>query len=205
MKTNETVKCTHLGCTDIVSADCILPSCDIDPEAIKIVMITECPPESIEDYFYTSDNSFYMQTTLHAFKDAGFNVSTVKEIIDMGVYLTTAVKCTKTQYAISTETIESCSYILEKELSLFTNARVYMLMGDVAIKAFNFIAKRQTKKKAIPSGSTYKIRHQEFFYNDKRIFPSYVMTGYNYLIEKSKRYMVADDLKRAFASIIVKD
>ena len=74
-------------------------------------------------------------------------------------------------------------------------------MGDVAIKAFNYIAKRTSGKKAIPNGSTYKIRKAEFFYKDKRVFPSYLQTGKNYLIEKSKRTMIAEDIKNALASI----
>lgn len=38
--------------------------------------------------------------------------------------------------------IKTCSYLLEKELALFPNVKVYMLMGDVAIKAFNNISRR---------------------------------------------------------------
>ncbi|WP_269852103.1 hypothetical protein [Methanosarcina horonobensis] len=78
-----------------------------------------------------------------------------------------------------------------------------MLMGDVAIKAFNYISKRLTGKNTTPSGSTYKIRKGQFFYNEKRVFPSYVQTGQNYLIEKSKRTMIAEDLAEA-AKIIGK-
>ncbi len=67
-------------------------------------------------------------------------------------------------------------------------------MGDVAIKAFNYISKRQSGKNVIPAGSTYKIRKNEFYYQGKRVFPSYAQTGQNYLIEKSKREMIAEDL-----------
>ena len=34
--------------------------------------------------------------------------------------------------------------------------------------------------------STYKLRDSEFYFNDVRIIPSYIMTGANILIEKSK-------------------
>jgi uracil-DNA glycosylase len=84
-----------------------------------------------------------------------------------------------------------------KELSYFNNVKVYMLMGDVAIKAMNYIWKRQRGKRIIPAGSTYKIRQEKFYINDKRVFPSYLQTGGNYLIEKSKRNMIAEDLKEA--------
>jgi hypothetical protein len=58
------------------------------------------------------------------------------------------------------------------------------------------IAKKNTKKNVIPSESTYKIRKNEYFYGDIRVFPSYIMTGGNILIEKSKVAMVTDDIKQ---------
>jgi len=70
-------------------------------------------------------------------------------------------------------------------------------MGDTAIKAMNYIAKRDTGKRLIPSGSTYKIRKDKYFYRQVRVFPSYLQTGKSYLIEKSKRKMIAEDIKAA--------
>lgn len=74
-------------------------------------------------------------------------------------------------------------------------------MGDVAIKALNYIAKRQTGEKVIPSGSTYKIRKNEYFYRGMRVFPSYLQTGKSFLIEKSKQKMIAEDIKAAIDSV----
>jgi uracil-DNA glycosylase len=62
---------------------------------------------------------------------------------------------------------------LEKELNLFPNSKVFMLMGDVAIKSINAIARRVGEKAAIPAGSTYKIRGQEYTWHHRRLFPSY--------------------------------
>jgi uracil-DNA glycosylase len=70
-------------------------------------------------------------------------------------------------------------------------------MGGTAIKALNCIAKRKTGKRIIPTGSTYKIRKNKYFYNQLRVFPSYLQTGKSYLIEKSKRKMIAEDIKTA--------
>ena len=72
-------------------------------------------------------------------------------------------------------------------------------MGDVAIKALNYISVRQIGKRVIPTGATYKLRHNHFYFRDKRVFPSYMPAGKSFLIEKSKRVMVAEDLKNAFA------
>ena len=88
-------------------------------------------------------------------------VSCIQDILDLGVYLTTAVKCGKTGYGIKASTIKACSLILEQELALFPNVKVFMLMGDVAIKAFNDIARRAGEGRVIPAGFTYKIRGQE--------------------------------------------
>ena len=69
-----------------------------------------------------------------------------------------------------------------------------MLMGDVARKAFNMITKKATGKNAIPAISTYKLRNSEIYYKGIRVMPSYIMTGGNILIEKSKVTMAAEDI-----------
>jgi hypothetical protein len=48
-------------------------------------------------------------------------------------------------------------YYAKKELALFPCAEVLMLMGDVAIKALNYVAKRAGERRVVPAGSTYKI------------------------------------------------
>lgn len=64
----------------------------------------------------------------------------------MGIYITNAVKTPKTEYAIARSTIEDSLPYLEKELALFPNKKVIMLMGDVAKKAFNMITKKSPRK-----------------------------------------------------------
>lgn len=112
-------------------------------------------------------------------------------------FFTTAVKCGKTGYGIKTSTIKECSLILEKELALFPDVKVFMLMGDVAIKAINYIAISAGEKRVIPGGSTYKIRRQEYYFRGKRVFPSYLQAGPSFFIEKSKRRMIAEDFANA--------
>jgi len=130
--------------------------------------------------------------------DAGYDVSSIDDIIDLGVYITTAIKCAKIEYSVPTSVIKTCSEILEKEINLFPNVKAYILNSDVAIRAFNYISKRTIGDKAIPNGSTYKIRHNEFYYKNRRVFPSYILTGKNLFIEKSKRKMIAEDIRNAF-------
>jgi len=164
-------------------------------------MISEAAPAGLDDYYYAEGNPLFAQTTVQAFNDAGADVSSMQDILDLGVYLTTAVKCGKTGYGIETSTIKECSLILEKELALFPNVQVFMLMGDVAIKAVNYIAKRAGEGRVIPAGSTYKIRGQEYFFQGKRVFPSYLQAGPSFFIEKSKRRMIAEDIAAALSLI----
>jgi len=80
---------------------------------------------------------------------------------------------------------------------LFPNVKVLMLMGDVAIRAINYIARGAGEERVIPAGSTYKIRGQEYFFRGKRAFPSYLQAGPSFFIEKSKRRMIAEDISTA--------
>jgi uracil-DNA glycosylase len=169
------------------------------PDEIHTVMISEAAPASSEDYYYAEGNPLFQQTTVQAFRDAGADVSSIQDILDLGVYLTTAVKCGETGYGIKAATIRECSLILERELALFPNVEVFMLMGDVAIRAVNYIAKRSGEGRVIPAGSTYKIRGQEYFFRGKRALPSYLQAGPSFFIEKSKRKMIAEDITTALS------
>ncbi len=197
MIVSKSIKCVDFPCKDVDKSGYIIPDIEIDPRKIRVVMIAEAPPTEKADYFYEHGKPFYIQTILLAFNDAGFKVSSMGDIIDLGVYITTAVKCSKTQYAISLDSIKNCARLLEKETGLFPNLKAYILGGDVAIKSMNHIWQKQTGKKVITPGSTYKIRSQKFEINGIRVFPSYTPAGKNFLIEKSKRRMVAEDIKEA--------
>jgi uracil-DNA glycosylase len=202
MKVSDKIKCAQFPCTDVEKNNYMIPSADIDTGKVRILMVTEAPPAEKPDYFHAPGNPAYLQTIVQVFKDAGYDVSSMRGILNLGVYITTAVKCGKTQYAVSPDTMTNCSQLLEKEIALFPDIRVYMLMGDVAIKMMNNIWKKQTGKKVIPAGSTYKIRNQAYFLGDKRVFPSYTPAGQNFLIEKAKRKMVTEDVREAMKSLI---
>ena len=174
---------------------------NIEPETIQAIMINEVVPSCPEDDFYGKPDSAYMSTTIPLFRKAGIEVNSIQDILDHGIYITNAVKTPKSEYAVSKESIEDSLPYLEKELALFPNVKVIMLMGDVAKKAFNMICKKATKKNAVPSISTYKLRNTEIFYNGIRIMPSYIMTGQNILIEKSKFEMASKDIETMYRLI----
>lgn len=174
---------------------------NIEPETIRAIMINEVVPSCPEEDFYRKQDSAYMSTTIPLFRKAGIEVNSIQDILDHGIYITNAVKTPKSEYAVSKESIEDSLPYLEKELALFPNVKVIMLMGDVAKKAFNMICKKATKKNAVPSISTYKLRNTEIFYNGIRIMSSYIMTGQNILIEKSKFEMASKDIETMYRLI----
>jgi len=199
MLVNEHVGCERFPCADVKHELYIVPGVEVDASRISIVMISEAAPPDPGDYYYADGKPLFQETTVQAFRDAGADVSSIMGILDLGVYLTTAVKCGKTDYGIKAVTIKECSGILEKELALFPDVKAYILMGDVAIKAVNYIAKRAGEKRVVPAGSTYKIRKGEYFFRGKRAFPSYLHAGPSFFIEKSKRTMIAEDIAAALA------
>ena len=199
MKISEAVNCLDFSCLDTCPVGYVIPEIDLEPADVSILMISEAAPEKPADYFYAGPEALFARTTLLAFQEARAKVSTVKDILDLGVYLTTAVKCAKTGYAIATQSVQHCSFLLEKEIALFPNVKAYLLMGDVAIQAINMIAKRNGEPRVIPSGSTYKIRGGDFHYRSARAYPSYLQAGPSFFIEKRKRKMIAEDIATALA------
>ncbi len=202
MGINEHIKCTQFPCKDANHRSYAIPDKALDPEKISIIMISEATPPNLNDYYYSRGSPLFQRTTVQAFRDAGANVASIKDVIKIGVYLTTAIKCGKTGYSIQTSTIEECSRILEEELSQFPNVRAFMLMGDVAIKAINFIAKRAGERRVIPAGPTYKIRKGEYYFQGRRAFPSYLQAGPSFFIEKVKRKMIAEDIAAALTVVL---
>ena len=177
-----------------IASDIYLNDIDIDPLTIKAIMINEVVPADPVQDFYGAPDTDYLKTTIPLLQGAGTAVSSIQDILQLGIYITNAVKAPKTEYVIDKSSIENSLPYLEAELSLFPNIKVIMLMGDVAKKAFNMITKKATKKNAIPAVSTYKLRSSEIYYEGIRVMPSYIMTGGNILIEKSKVTMATEDI-----------
>ena len=167
---------------------------NIESEKIRAIMINEVVPVDSDDDFYVKPDSAYMSTTIPLFRKAGIEVKSIQDILNLGIYITNAVKTPKSEYVVSKDSIEESLPYLEKELELFPNLQVVMLMGDVAKKAFNLISKKATGKNAVPGISTYKLRNTEILHKGWRILPSYIMTGQNILIEKSKFKMASEDI-----------
>jgi uracil-DNA glycosylase len=199
MQISKCIGCKDFPCIGVNHECYLIPDIEVQPKDVSMIMISEAAPADPADYYYAGGDALFEQTTVLAFQDAGAEVASIQDILDLGVYLTTAVKCGKVGYTIKAAPIKNCSLILEEELALFPNVQAYMLMGDVAIKAVNYIARRAGEGRAIPAGSTYKIRGQEYLFRGARAFPSYVQAGPAFFVEKSKRRMIAEDIAQALS------
>ena len=174
----------HIRMTDV----------DLDPAAIRAVMINEVVPADPAQDFYASPEADHAATALALFRQAGVEAESLADLLNRGMYITNAVKTPKTAYAVETAAFEESLPILEAELALFPNVRVIVLCGDVAKRMYNRIARKTQKRSVIPSGATYKIRAAAYYHGDIRVIPSYIITGGNLLIEKSKVAMIAQDI-----------
>ena len=181
----------------IISESMQFPDCEINPRNIKVVMINEVVPRNPDDWFY-SENSDpeNRRTAFGLFEGAGVLVKSMRDVIDLGIYITAALKTPKEGYTANPDTIKAQLPLLESEIALFPNLKVIMLMGDVAKKSFNMITKARTKKNVIPSKPTSGIRMNEYYWDGIRVFPTYIMTGKNLLIEKGKCGTISDDIRR---------
>ncbi len=197
MRTSARIRCRDLPCADVNHAGYSVPGVNIDPQAVRLILVSEASPPENRDHYYARGTPLFARTTLQAFADAGLRTESLDDLVQRGLYFTTAVKCGKTRYALARTTIEACSSLLDQELGLFPRARVLLLMGDVAITAVNAISRRAGTGRVIPAGSTYKIRGGTFTFRGMRVFPSYLQAGPSFFIEKSKRRMIAEDIRQA--------
>jgi uracil-DNA glycosylase len=193
-------KICNMQCEDVNYIGYLTKKTKYD-DGINIVLISEAMPEDLKNYYDQGiDNSFIKNTNV-LFQKNGIKIESFDDYLKNGIYLTTALKCSKKEYLVKSKTIESCSYILEAEISRFENVKVFLLMGDFAIKGMNYISKRIMKIRVIPNGSTYKIRNDNYVVNDVLYIPSYTQTGDSFGIEKSKVKMMEADIKKALEYI----
>ena len=92
-------------------------------------MIAEAPQPDSADDFYAGNGAFYFKTTAQAFAEAGLKVASMQDILDLVVYLTTAIKCARVGYTVYQQTIQTCSSLLAREMALFPNVASTVAAG----------------------------------------------------------------------------
>ncbi|MDR0897065.1 MAG: uracil-DNA glycosylase [Oscillospiraceae bacterium] len=179
------------------------PDCAVDPAQIHTMMINEVVPKDPADWFYSeAADPENRRNALGLFTSAGFPVSSMDDLLGMGIYITAAMKTPKASAIPDPAVMQAHLPLLAAELALFPHLKQILLMGDVAVKMLNQIAKGQTGKNACPVGSAGRRRHwggEKFLWGGIRVMPSYIMTGKNLLIEPFKRDTIIEDIRRMMA------
>jgi hypothetical protein len=177
------------------------PRLPADPTSVRIVLISECAAPEARDDYGGSPDSVFDATTLAAFAAGGLPVGSIDELAARGIHLTTAIRHPKRGPRITAGTVCDHAPVLADELAQLPGPVTYLLMGDVAIAAVNCIARQRTGRRAIPAGSTYRIRGGDYRLDGVRLLPSYLQAGPAWYIEASKRAMIAEDIATALATI----
>ena len=87
MRPSECVACATFPCTDVRHECYVVPDIVVEPDRISVILISEAAPATAGDYYYAAGDSLFQQTTVQAFNDAGANVSSIADILNLGVYL----------------------------------------------------------------------------------------------------------------------
>lgn len=187
---------------EVPEAYAFLPDVCVDVNSIRVIMINEVVPfDPKNDFYGDAKISSYSASACALFAQADIHSECVHDLLEKGIYITNAVKTPKESSMIPKRMIEQSLPILENELALFPNIEIIMAMGDVAIKAINMLTRKDNGKAVIHSGSTYRLRKQHFYAKGIRYMPSYIMTGKNLEIEKSKTGMIVEDMKEMLAQL----
>ena len=92
MRVCDFVSCATLPCLDVDTAGYRMPAIEIDPSKVSIVMISESAAPDVRDDYYAGGDPSFARTTVEIFQQAGAHVSSLLDILDLGVYLTAALK-----------------------------------------------------------------------------------------------------------------
>lgn len=79
MQINHCIACRNFPCPDVDHAAYQVPAIDLDPQRVRLILISEAaPPDPTNDY-YRGESASYAQTSLLAFQEAGAAVGTFQE------------------------------------------------------------------------------------------------------------------------------
>lgn len=168
----------------------------LDCKAVRLLLLTDgYPPDPHHHYIFSDPNTLAWQNTRGVLSALGVEAASFQQLLDRGILIVPSLDSVVPPKVMPPQ-IASAGDRLEALLGLLPNLAAIGLMGDVAIAAFNHMHKRLTGTRLIPAGSTYRLRCQDYFWGVVQVFPSYLYTGKSYVIERSKRKMIAEDMQR---------
>lgn len=173
---------------------------EFDPNLIQTVFVNETVPGEANEDFYGDQEGSYALSIRRLFEGTPNAAFTPTQLLNQGIYFTNVMKNVKLQSIVNREDLLPYVEVLKEELSYFPSCARLFLMGDVAIQAYTMLNRMEGKKRVIPAGSTYKLRKQTYFDGYLQVIPSYIMTGKNLSIEKSKLGMIQEDVERILFS-----
>lgn len=178
-----------------------LPEISISPKNIKGVMINDIVPENDDDDFYAGVNGAYFKSINTIFKKVNYDFGSMEELLDQGIYITSAVKNKTSGKPVNDDIIAAHAELLEKELSLFPNLQVVILNGDIAIQAFNHITKQNTGEALIEAGDERIIKDSTFTYGGLTVIPSYHLMDRHKEDMNDQNKQIAKDINTMFKLI----
>src|SRR3989337_195560 len=92
MRPNRTIRCADFPCRDVDRKAYSIPGVAIDASSVSLILISEAAAPNPADNYYARGRPLFQQTTVQAFQDAGADVESIRDILDLGVYLTTPVQ-----------------------------------------------------------------------------------------------------------------
>lgn len=168
----------------------------LDLNAVRLLLLTDgYPPDPNQHYIFSNPDTLAWHNSREVLSALGVDAHSFQEVLDRGILIVPSLDGVVPP-KVSPPEIASAAERLKALLGLLPNLTAIGLMGDVAIATFNQMHKGLSGTRLIPAGSTYKLRRQDFFWGDVQVFPSYLYTGKSYVIERSKRQMVAEDMQR---------
>jgi hypothetical protein len=85
MKVSSYVQCRKFPCTDVRHESYVVPGIELDPKDVSIVLISKAAPVNPSDSYYAGAGSLFELTTVQAFTDAAARVSSIQDILALGV------------------------------------------------------------------------------------------------------------------------
>ena len=200
MRTCDTIQCTDFPCTDVCHECYNIPAVDLQPDAVRILLISEAVPQDRQDDYYAGSGSLFERTTLQAFADAGYSVNSIAELLGEGIYFTERGEMR--QDGLRSPDPNRPPLLSPAGKRDRPVPQCAGLPADGGCRHPGFETSSVSARAmgvVIPAGATYKIRGGQFTYHSRRALPSYLQAGPSFFIEKSKRRMIAADIGTALS------